>query len=355
MLVTVPGLWVMLLLNPATGATRSPEDPNSGCGSLSAAVTQDAFCEQSIAGLQLLQHKQSNSKRQDAPNSRLQFVHVPCTFGHTVEADGLGGMGENNSKAPSILESFKASEVGDEQKAFEVMEANKISGGELWGMMNPELRGISSVTGCDFYYTPPKLFPADMLERVYKGTVPFGMLRDPYDRMANEFRMQVSGYDSAFSNTTRADISKREGNLEREEATYLQYYRDCDVNGYLQAELGKVLAGDKYRDNCHLVPQAEYYENPYGPVVPVDERKIPNSYNAFIESYGYPKDMNMGATMHNVVCNDISAYSLNQETRNLIKQVYKADFQLLCKSFGYCDVDEMTCLEQIPDMCGGKP
>jgi len=283
----------------------------------------------------------------------LQFVHIPCTFGHTIEESGLGGLGKNSTA--QIWLSCKASEAGKDKEAWQLMEKVKAPGGDLWGMMHPSERGISAATGCNLYYTPRKYWPAELQQKVFSDKAMFTILRDPYDRMANEFRLQVQGVDSGFSGLIRPIISEREGKMEREGSEYKSWYENCDVNSYLQAELGKYLKGDQYRGNCHLIPQAEYFDIPLGEVILVDNRRIPDSFNELVDKYGYSERFHMNSTIHNWLCNDVSAYSLTQETKDLIKQVYAADFALVCKHFGYCNPDELTCLEQIDGMCGSKP
>merc|ERR1719401_2565655 len=145
----------------------------------------------------------------------------------------------------------------------------------------------------------------------------------------------------------------REGHLEREMEPYLTWYRTCDVNAFLRAELTKVLAGDKFRGNCHLVPQAEFFDGKYGIVHPVDVRGIPQSFNDFMKRAGY-SHVAMTNTAHNIRCNDLSAYSLAEDVRGLIRRVYARDFDLICQRLGYCDRAEMTCIESIPEMCPNK-
>lgn len=319
--------------------------------SLANAIQEDGDQE----GQQMLQmqskelHGSSGTVRQH--EAELQFIHIPCTFGHTVENAGLSATDSN--KTLMLKASISASERGDIEEANELMQSIKGQGGVLWGMMLPELRSRSNVTNCELYYTPPKYWPDDVSVQLLKGKKPFAMLRDPYDRLANEFRMQVLGWDSVFNGLTREAVAEREGNLERESDVYKKFYAECDVNGYLQAELRKYQDGDRYRSNCHLLPSAEYFEEVFVSVEPIDERGIPASFNDFMQENGY--EVRFDNTMHNVMCNDVSAYSLSTETKNLIKEVYAADFDLICSKLGYCDREEMTCHENIDSMCGGKP
>ena len=270
-------------------------------------------------------------------NTNLQFIHVPCTFGHTVEEAGVGQL--DVLKISAILASDLEMLWANKAAAFATLNSVKGEGGMLWGELNPDLQAVSSETGCNLYYTPPSMWPKDVQERQLQGKQLFSMLRDPYDRMANEFRMQCQGIDSAFELLTRPAVSLREGHLEREGAEYLKYYLTCDVNGYLQSELTKYLAGDRYRGNCHLLPSAEYASSPFGEVEWVDERGIPESFNDFMTSKN--ASPRMTASLHNFECNDVSAWSLTEKTKKLIRQVYAEDFKLACKVFGHCDDHEM--------------
>jgi len=274
-----------------------------------------------------------SNRSKDSYNTKLQFIHIPCTFGHTVEESGMLGAGEDPAKDMHHLDSQ--------------------AGQMAWGEMITDLSQISDITGCNLFYTPPKYWPSHLQQSLLQHRSLFTMLRDPYDRLANEFRMQVGGIDSVFTLTFRKTVSQREGHMEREGAEYQRFYQECDVNGYLQAELKKYLAGDRFRTNCHLLPSAEFFDTLEG-IQPIDERKIPESFNAFMEEHGAAPRMSSHA-LHNIWCDDVSAYSLNEETKKLIRKVYAEDFRLTCKYFNYCDDHEMFCHENIPSMCGSKP
>lgn len=280
----------------------------------------------------------------------LVFAHVPCNFGHSVELYALG----QPDDIKAVYLSNLAPDYADQ--LWIMNNLAKAPDGVLWGMMHPAARPIDEATGCNLYYVPGYMWPQKAASLYFGEATPFGFLRDPYDKMVNEFRQQVQGIDSAYTFLTRAQVSFREGHMERENATYKQWYASCDVNAYLQAELGFYKQGgrQRFRDNCHLLPQVEFFiKQPHGAKVYVDVRTIPNSFDGVMEAHGYPYRMNMA--IHNWMCNNISAYTLTEETKALIREVYAEDFKLICEQFGYCDDKEVTCLEQIPDMCGGKP
>jgi len=310
-----------------------------------AAATKQAAEEAMAQGLERVK---SSSKRRLRD---LAMVHVPCNFGHTIERAALMSKDMDNA---FVDPSFTETEKARQQMYINLAQG---PGGEAWGMMAPDLRQVSDATGCDLYYTPQKYWPEAVAKKYfrynsYENRTVFGVLRDPFDKIVNEFRMQVLGVSSLFAHETRKAISEREGATDRESPEYKEYYENCDVNSWVKAELGKYKEGDRFRGNCHLLPQAEYFEGTHGIDVPIDNRLIPASFNEVMRNHGY--DIRMGQTYHNYKC-ELSAYSLDAEAKELIKEVYAADFELVCKHFGYCDREELTCLRQISHMCGDAP
>lgn len=364
----MPALTTLLLaitLSFACNVSAAASVPTPGCGAdnaCRAAVQEGADVEGTA--LSALQRGRALQRVQPAGNEtlahsedpedeyagvrRLSFTHVPCNFGHTVENFGLGP----NHKSAAVSLSLVAPTY--DWQVWIMNHVARARGGELWGMMHPAARPISEVTGCNLYYTPGKYWPAEAAKDYFGDRDIFAVLRDPYDKMVNEFRMQVQGIDSAFTALSRTEVSWREGHLERENLTYRMWYSTCDVNAYLQEELNKVLAGDRFRVNCHMLPQSEYVEQPYGATVFVDNRKFPDSLLELTKARGYSLALEE-TSFHNWMCNNISAYSLTEETKRLIRKVYKSDFDLMCENFGYCDDRELFCMENLTRMCGGKP
>ncbi|CAE7835190.1 unnamed protein product [Symbiodinium sp. CCMP2592] len=315
---------------------------------------EEAFDEEAAAQeVQLLQryHHLQRPSQWSPFQKDLALTHVPCTFGHSVEMAGLQLPRSDLSDWLKVWQSFNTTTP---EEGLELMRSATAPDVPLWGMMDPVLRGFSKLTGCHLYYTPPKYLPKDVGQQYYGNKSAFTFLRDPYDRAVNDFRAQVFGLDSIFTMSCRQNTSLREGHLERESEKYRNWYRTCDVNSYLRAELPKVLEGDIYRADCHFLPQADYFENPFANTTAIDNRKIPESFNALMVERGY-FNITMPRTLHNYVCNNISAYTLAEDVKMLIRKVYARDFDLICSLFGYCDREEVTCLGQIPNMCGGKP
>ena len=79
---------------------------------------------------------------------------------------------------------------------------------KLWGGVAPELQGLSDVTGCPMYFTPPKYWPGDLAKAYLGGKKVFGILRNPYERLVAMFRGGYSEYgklSSALSQDLRRE------------------------------------------------------------------------------------------------------------------------------------------------------
>mmetsp|Transcript_86097 Transcript_86097/g.208609 ORF Transcript_86097/g.208609 Transcript_86097/m.208609 type:complete len:449 (-) Transcript_86097:7-1353(-) len=278
----------------------------------------------------------------------LAFVHVPMNFGHLVERAALEG--NRVDETPFILYgSFNAKSVKDQ---WEQIAGVRGEGGQVWGTMYPELRAVSNYSGCNLVYEPPRHWPVEFARAYFGGRRAFGLLRDPYDRLVSEFRYQASGGGKQTVDISRSEVSEREGSLEREGPEYSALYSNCDVNGWVKREMQRYKAGDQFRGNCHLLPQAEYFEHPHGISLPLDTRMLPDSFNLEMERHGYTVQLKMESIQYNGKCNKLSVWDLDEESKQLVREVYAADFDLLCRHFGYCDDEELTCLSQIPFFCG---
>jgi len=275
----------------------------------------------------------------------LSFMHIPCNFGHTIEKLALG-------QGADFQLVYESSVAKTQVEAETLMQRAKGTQGVLWGEMDPSTRVVSNATGCNMYYTPGKYWPPHLARSYFGQRTIFGVLRDPYDKAVNEFRRQVQKVESVYNLQYRWNISAREGHPEREGLRYQTYYDTCDVNGYLKEELLKYKAGDHFRGNCALVPQADYFDPPWGIALPVDNRLIQKSINTVLEDYGY--SYRVGNTIHNWLCPNVTAFTLTDEVKGLIQEVYARDFDLLCSYFGYCNRNELVCMEAIPEMCGNR-
>mmetsp|Transcript_9439 Transcript_9439/g.17491 ORF Transcript_9439/g.17491 Transcript_9439/m.17491 type:complete len:290 (-) Transcript_9439:75-944(-) len=256
-----------------------------------AAALCDEECPEMVSLLQ-------TSSPRVAPQKNLAMVYVPFNFGHTVseKAASLGiYWGDCGSREP-------------------------VEG--CLGYMK------SDVTGCDLMYTPGKLWPAELAKVYFGNRTTFGILRDPFERMVAQFR-----------------------------GTYRLKHPElgCDLNRgikmMMQEYLAAVGSGNPFTENCNYLPQAEFFDDPFGAHEAVDNRLFPKSANELFSSHGLPLQIATEEISHVEGCEDKWAGDLDNEAKGMIRKVYQRDFDLICQRFGYCDLDEATCLQGVPTMC----
>lgn len=276
-----------------------------------------------------------------AHKQELAFMHVPYNFGHTVESVGMFSTIVRNLigfvKDPFVKAAQQHGVSGDDgSSGYNWATINRIQkrNGATWGHANPDLRINNTQTGCPMYFSPPKYWPDDLAHEYFGNKTVFGLLRDPYERLVSMFRGNLKEY----------------GNFDE------SYFQKCDVNGAVKAMMKSLIAGkNKFVRSCAFLPQAEYFDGPYGISVAVDNRRFPHSMNDVFEEFGYsnmhirPKDI-----FHVLDCPDVWAGDLDEETKALVREVYKKDFDLICRTFKYCEEGQNVCLRYIADMCPTK-
>jgi len=299
------------------------------------------------AGVELLQHGAERSRRGRAEleagasaqtrrqrrQRDLAFLHVPYNFGHTVERVALLGANSSFSEYSSAALLSDATFI-PEQVRQERLTKKMVSGGELWGRMYPAMAAVNNVTGCKNVFTPPKYWPEELAREYVGNKTTFGMLRDPYERLVALFRGSL-GDDYG--------------------GDYSRFYPTCDVNAAVRQMMLDVKAGGKFDHECTYVPQAEYFEGEYGIKLAVDNRLFPDSFNKVMKEHGYDAiQVADNDVMHVGNCNDSWSWQLDCETRALVQEVYAADFKLICEKFGYCDLNDNTCIHGVAQMCPQK-
>mmetsp|Transcript_28417 Transcript_28417/g.64346 ORF Transcript_28417/g.64346 Transcript_28417/m.64346 type:complete len:285 (+) Transcript_28417:93-947(+) len=196
---------------------------------------------------------------------------------------------------------------------------------EKWGDQS-EMAETKSSIGCQMMYTPGKLWPKDLAEKYFGNRTIFGILRDPYERMVAQFRGM--------------------GRFE-----HMGLFLKCDVNSAIKAML-KEYEANPYAKNCRFLPQAEFFEGPYGASLPVDNLEFPKSVNSMLAEHGYGENrVDVHKIRHVAGCDSTWAGDLDSETRQLIQKVYAKDFELICKHFGRCDHETSRCIQGVPGMC----
>lgn len=303
------------------------------------AVVDDDLCTNNSCSTHLLQAKAGLAAIKRATDRDLVLMHIPYNFGHTMEV--VAALPVSALDLISHPEGFSEASLHAEVQAGNpamsgIMKAITQMVGkndkEIWGRLDPQLGEISNITGCRMYFTPPKYWPADLAERYFGNKKVFGLFRNPYERLVSEFRGNFKDYGGSIDT----------------------FHDSCDINAGVQDMLKTYMNGDRYASGCTLLPQTEYVDMPHGVTVPVDLHEFPNSMNEVLSKHGYDIHIRTQDILHVRSCDDVWAGDLNNETRALVKQVYKRDFEFLCETFGYCDQDESMCLQNIPHMCPEK-
>eukprot|EP00420_Gonyaulax_spinifera_P032076 CAMPEP_0197877000 /NCGR_PEP_ID=MMETSP1439-20131203/5831_1 /TAXON_ID=66791 /ORGANISM="Gonyaulax spinifera, Strain CCMP409" /LENGTH=329 /DNA_ID=CAMNT_0043496319 /DNA_START=59 /DNA_END=1048 /DNA_ORIENTATION=- len=279
----------------------------------------------------------------EAGQRDLVFMHVPYNFGHTIEKVAL--FPPNSSRLEVGLFMFqvlgglgsnKAQSLDTEDMWKEVRKREK-KGGHVWGHFNPDLNPVLPETGCSMYFSPQKYWPKDAARHYFGNNTVFGMLRDPYERLVAMFRgdglIKHMGQD--YGTTFNPE-----------------HVKTCNVNSGIKEALQSYIAsGDQFTSSCTFLPQAEYFDGEFGITLPVDNRLFPSSMNKVFADHGYTEHISKDDVFHVSGCTEVWAGDLDAETKALVRQVYKRDFELNCKHFGYCDFEENTCIHGVAQMC----
>merc|ERR1719282_1819992 len=229
---------------------------------------------------------------------------------------------------------FMSSKIASTETYTNVLPFLLQKDAEVWATLNPKLTEISSV-GCPLAMTPAQHWPQDIARNYFGNKTIFGILRDPYERLVAFFRGSAGG---GTGDAYGGDMSNWTAN--------------CDVNGAINHMLTEfVEKNNSFVHGCTFLPQSEYYKGEFGIKIAVDNRMFPMSANKLFEEHGYDFHIETADCLHVHGCNETWAAALAPDTRELVRTVYKEDFDLICETFGYCDRDENTCIQHVPQMC----
>lgn len=263
----------------------------------------------------------------------LAFIHVPYNFGHTIEGAAFFRKDTPYPDMVQFVESLGGIGDATRQASWEETAEWLRPGGEIWGHFNPLLQQESEVTGCSLFYTPPKYWPQDIAEKYIGNRTTFGILRDPTERLVAMFR----------------------GNFKEYGGSLQQYFETCDVDRAVKSMAADILdKKDQYGTGCTRIPQAEYFEGPYGIKLVVDNRGIPDNINEVLETNGYTTDdwnIPVDKVLHVSGCNEVGTWNLTAETKAMVRKAFSKDYELLCRVFNYCSEGEDTCIVNVPEMC----
>lgn len=282
---------------------------------------------------------------EDKSTKRLVFVHIPHSFGHSIEK--VAAMSPSASvedfvdvmRHTLLIQSKTVNQLPQiHDLRQDMLEFVGRPDAVFWGHSHPEAMDMSGASGCPYAFTPPRYWPADRQHSYYgHDFLAFGVVRNPYERLVSIFRQGGAGYltnSSAWQNWTKT----------------------CDVNGFLKEMLTRYNNGhsvkDKSLEGCLFQPQSHYFDGKYGVKMPIDGRRFPGSANAVLRKFGFPNEIRpQDVVVDKFICKDLWAGNLNPEVRALIKETYTSDFDILCHHFGYCDREEPSCVPSVPGNC----
>mmetsp|Transcript_76480 Transcript_76480/g.212426 ORF Transcript_76480/g.212426 Transcript_76480/m.212426 type:complete len:402 (+) Transcript_76480:136-1341(+) len=213
----------------------------------------------------------------------LMFMHIPLNFGATVEEAGaLHGL------------RWGAHQESDRMKMRD----------GYW---------------CHNYLVPPYLLP---MPNMYTDKEVFTIVRHPYARIVSEYKLIISAEWGNSWDTALLD--KRPCTPE-------------SLNHWLQRALGRFLRGERYINDCHMLPQMEYIAGgsrrfakwELGDVLHAE--KLPGAFDELMASRNHSVRIASIPVVnaHKDVCPGISARDLTESSRAMINTIYYEDFQRL--------------------------
>jgi hypothetical protein len=169
-----------------------------------------------------------------------------------------------------------------------------------WGRFKPAHRDHSTNNKCTYWHTPPKYFGVDSF---YKKDETFCVVRDPYDRLVSEFK---------YRNKNKATHTKEQLNAWIQEHLKPEYYNNGE-------------------NNCHFIPQHEFVYDDLGNktcdnILRFDS--LTDDFNKLTKKHEIDVRLS-DSRRDNVTPNSLSTKDLYEETKRVIRSIYKKDFDLL--------------------------
>tara|TARA_Y100000992_G_C21272879_1_gene497932 strand:+ start:425 stop:1108 length:684 start_codon:yes stop_codon:yes gene_type:complete len=153
---------------------------------------------------------------------------------------------------------------------------------------------------CNFWHTPVK-YNKNINFKDYRV---FTVVRNPYDRIISEYNWGSFG----------------------------EYYKKLNVskNTEINQFISKLNTNEKiYDGDCHLLPQSEYLTDYYGNKVEniIHQENLDKELEKFINKYKL--NVKLSKQKNNIKQKNYTQNDLNTESKNIIKNYYKEDFELL--------------------------
>lgn len=193
---------------------------------------------------------------------------------------------------------------------------------QTWGLH----RDSSQMTMRDGYkchvaYVPPSLLP---IPNMYTNREVFTVVRHPYDRVVAEYKHLLAvDWGGAWGSE-------------------IYRYKACTEKGlnfWLESTLTKFLRGERYINDCHMLPQTEYIKGTFrrfaqwelGDVIHAEN---PERFNELMQNRNHSVRMDKFVDSHENVCPKLTAKSLTSGAKALLNTVYFEDFQNLHYEMG---------------------
>ncbi len=199
--------------------------------------------------------------------SDLQFIHIPKNAGTTIE------------------------NIANEQNV-------------KWGRFNDDLITQTHFDQCKYWHVPPKYFKQNSY---YDSNDTFCVIRNPYSRVVSEYKYRFG------DQPTKLTPKK--------------------MNSWIQEELPLMLKTNRYGYNCHLIPQSEFIYDQTGNRTCthiLNNDTLTDDFNNLMKTYRY-NYLKMTSQKDNVSKGGLSVNDLYENSKTVIRDLYKTDFEILDK------------------------
>mmetsp|Transcript_10547 Transcript_10547/g.23744 ORF Transcript_10547/g.23744 Transcript_10547/m.23744 type:complete len:565 (+) Transcript_10547:93-1787(+) len=177
---------------------------------------------------------------------------------------------------------------------------------------------------CEKYHVPPQYLEAvgDSDAKVYADSGTFCVTRHPYDRAVSEYSYMLSVPWGPGMSVTHGT-----GLLERPRCS------EEGLNHFIQKAMRKVLAGNKFMHDCHMVPQSEFIWGKDGKLWCQNilrSEDFPLAFDQLMERNDYAARLEVNKTNNSTeTCPHLSRASLSLDTKRMLDTVYEDDFSKL--------------------------
>lgn len=172
---------------------------------------------------------------------------------------------------------------------------------------------------CHTAFVPPYLVP---VPNMYTGSEVFTVVRHPYVRALSEYKHLLGvEWGDAWESIPRNEKPCTPSSL----------------NGFLQTILTRVMQGERYINDCHMLPQMEYIAGSFRRFAKWElgdilrEENMPDAFNALMKNRSH--DLRLDArnivNSHDDLCPELTVQDMSNETKTMLNTVYFEDFKSL--------------------------